>query len=448
MVRILFLSHYFPPEVNAPATRTFEHCVRWARAGHDVTVVTCAPNCPDGIVYPGYKNGFRSRVEYVEGVRVVRVWTYLSPNAGTVRRIVNYLSYMVIASLRAIRLPRPDVVVATSPQFFCGWAGVLVSRLRRVPLVLEIRDIWPESIEAVGAMRSRWLLRILERLERWMYRSADHIVTVGNGYRDRILEKVPVSDRTSVITNGVDLDLFVPGEPDVRFLHIWDLEDNFVCSYVGTIGMAHGLEVVLQAAHILKQRGRYEVRFCLVGDGAARKQLEEEAEKAGVKDMVLFLGRQRKEEIPRILASSHACLIHLKKCELFTTVLPSKVFETMAMGRPIIMGVGGEACEIVMAAGAGVEMEPGSAESLVRAVEMLADDGQSAIQRGHAARDYVARHFDRNGLAARYLSLLEAVASGDGRSDEGGELPGQFVPSPSQQRKEAASSQLPEVTVR
>jgi colanic acid biosynthesis glycosyl transferase WcaI len=196
-VRILFLTHYFPPEVNAPATRTFEHCVRWARAGHDVTVVTCAPNCPGGVVYPGFRNAWRPQVEWVEGVRVVRVWTYLAPNAGTVRRILNYLSYMASAVLASLRLPRPDVVIATSPQFFCGWAGVLVARMKRRPLVLEIRDIWPESIRAVGAIRRRPLLRLLEKLERRMYLAADHVVTVGQGYRERILQRADVADRIS-----------------------------------------------------------------------------------------------------------------------------------------------------------------------------------------------------------------------------------------------------------
>ena len=164
-MRILFLSHYFPPEVNAPATRTFEHCVRWAAAGHEVTVVTCNPNCPDGVLFPGYQNRWRRQTDEVHGIRLLRVWTYLAPNAGFVRRIVNYVSYMIAATWTCLWIKRPDVVVATSPQFFCGWAGVLVSKLRRTPLVLEIRDIWPESIIAVGAMRKARILKEL-RLRR------------------------------------------------------------------------------------------------------------------------------------------------------------------------------------------------------------------------------------------------------------------------------------------
>ncbi len=409
-MKILFLSHYFPPEVNAPASRTFEHCVRWARAGHNVTVVTCAPNCPDGAVFPGYRNRLRRQVEEIDGVRVVRVWTYLAPNSGTTRRIVNYLSYMFAAVLASIRLPRPDVVVATSPQFFCGWAGVIVSWLKWRPLVLEIRDIWPESIRAVGAMRNGLLLRLLERLERWMYRAADHIVAVGQGYRDEILKKVDVRDRISVITNGVDLSLFDPAGLNGEVRQQYGLEGRFVCSYVGTIGMAHGLEVVVEAARLLKEEGRRDVAFLIVGDGARRQHLADAAKRLGVDDMVLFTGRQAKERMPAILAGSDACLIHLRGCELFGTVIPSKIFETMAMGRPIIMGVDGDARDIVMDAGAGIEMEPDSPESLVQCIEKLTDSPTLADEIGRSARSYVAQHYNRDELAARYLRLLERIA--------------------------------------
>jgi len=409
-MRILFLTHYFPPEVNAPAARTYEHCRRWVEMGHDVTVVTCVPNCPDGVIYPGYRNRWRRQVSYVDGIRVVRIWTYLAPNAGTVRRIANYLSYMFSATLASLRLPRPDLVVATSPQFFCGWAGVLVSWLKWSRFVLEVRDIWPESIETVGAIKNRFALRMLRRMERWMYRSANHIVTVGQGYRANILEKVDLADRVSVVTNGVDLDCFTPGPPDLRFLHVWDLEDKFVCSYVGTIGMAHGLDVVIRAARLLKQRGRSDIAFCLVGDGASRRQLEDEVQQAGLQDMVILTGRLPKEEIPPVLASSDAALIHLRGTELFGTVIPSKIFETMAMGRPIIMGVRGEALEIVKRAGAGLEMTPDCAESLAEAVEKLADNPRLRERLGRSARGFVRRHYDRDVLAADYLRLLGRVA--------------------------------------
>ncbi|MGD9855315.1 MAG: glycosyltransferase family 4 protein [Planctomycetaceae bacterium] len=415
-MRILFFCHYYPPEVNAPAARTSEHCARWAAAGHDVTVVTCVPNCPDGVVFPGYRSRWRRQVEVMDGVRVVRVWTYLAPNAGTVRRIANYLSYMLSAIWTSLWLPRPDVVIATSPQFFCGWAGVWAGRFKRCPFVLEIRDIWPESIQAVGAMRGGPIVRFIEWLERRMYRAADHIVAVGQGYRERIAEKAPVADRISVIMNGVDPQKF--SDENVRgvteFRQRWGLEGRFVCSYLGTIGMAHGLDVVLKAAAMMRNSDRRDVVFLLVGDGARRGELERAARDRGLSEWVIFTGRQPREAMPTVLAASDACLVHLKATELFGTVIPSKIFETMAMGRPIIMGVQGEAQEIVLEAGAGIAMEPESAESLLAAVEQLASDPGLRLTMGASARRFVVERFSRDRIANDYLALLTDVAQAAG----------------------------------
>ena len=414
-MKILFFCHYFPPEVNAPASRTYEHAVRWVQAGHAVTVVTCAPNCPDGVVFEGYRNRVRSQSEIVDGIRVVRVGTWIAPNKGTVGRILNYLSYMVSAVWSALWLPRPDVVVSTSPQFFCGWAGVWYHWLKRVPFVLEIRDIWPESIAAVGAMQKGVATRFLEWLERRMYLAADQIVTVGHGYREQIAAKVPVGDRISVVMNGVDADLFSPRPKDEAFLTKWSLEGLFVCSYVGTIGMAHGLEVVIRAARILENRGRLDIAFLIVGDGARRADLERHAAEECVEQRVIFTGRMSRDLMPTVLASSDACLVHLRKTELFETVVPSKIFETMAMGRPIIMGVRGESRAIVQAAGAAIEMEPESETDLVAALLQLADNTDLCTQLSSSAREYVMTHYHRDRQAAKMLEVLERASQQDSR---------------------------------
>ncbi|TVR83322.1 MAG: glycosyltransferase WbuB [Rhodospirillales bacterium] len=422
-LKILFLSHYFPPEVNAPASRTYEHCRRWAEAGHDVTVLTCNPNCPDGVLFPGYRNRVRVQREVVDGIRVVRMWTFLAANAGTVKRVANYISFLCSAVLAAPGLDRPDVVVATSPQFFCGWAGVAVARLKRVPLVLEIRDIWPESIVATGAMgKTPFLLGLVQRMADRMYRSADRIVAVGDGYRSHILATVPdLADLTEVITNGVDLRFFSPEREGERptaaeLRQRWNLGDRFVCAYVGTIGMAHRLEVTLEAARLLKAKGRRDIVFLNVGDGAERKRLETDVAAAGLVDWVVFTGRQPKEMMPPILAMADACLVHLRKCDLFTSVIPSKIFETMAMGRPMVMGVEGQARDLVIGAGAGIAMEPESAESLVAAVEALADDAALRARLGDAGRGFVAHHYDRDDLARRYLDVLTEVVAAKRRA--------------------------------
>lgn len=405
-MHILFLTHYFPPEVNAPASRTYEHAVRWVRAGHRVTVITCNPNCPTGILFPGYKNRLRPQRELIDGIEVIRVWTYLAPNAGTVRRIINYLSYMLSSVLAGLWVESPDIIVATSPQFFCGWAGVILSRLRRRPFVLEIRDIWPESIETVGAIRFRPILRFLQFLERVMYRSADHIVAVGEGYRRKILEKVNIPERISVVMNGVDLERFCPQPVDSELRRRWNGEGKFVCAYVGTIGMAHGLDVVLEAAEKLRDSGRDDVVFWLVGEGARKEELEHEARRRGLDGRVIFTGRLPKEEMPRVIASADACLVHLRKTELFETVIPSKIFEMMAMGKPIIMGVRGEALRIVEEAGAGVAMEPESAESLLACIEKLRAGNFFPADYPQRVREYLQQNYSRDALAEKMLNVI------------------------------------------
>lgn len=422
LVRILFLSHYFPPEGNAPATRVHALAKHWVRAGHEVTVVTCAPNVPSGVVYDGYRNRL-VQSETIDGIRALRVWTYLAANRGSARRIVNYLSYMTSAVAAAPFLPRPDVVVATSPQFFCGWAGVLVSRLRRVPLVLEIRDIWPESIVAVGAMRSRGLMAGLERIERAMYAAASRIVTVGDGYREQLEARGADRGRIAVIPNGVDRETFVPRAPEPEIRVRFGLEDRFVCGYVGTVGMASGLDTVLRAARLLQASGVERHVFLIVGDGAEREALERSAA-ADRLDNVVFTGRLDKREIPAVLATIDVCLVHLRDTPLFSTVLPSKLFEAAAMARPVILGVRGQAARLVEEAGCGVCMAPENEHELVRILERLAADPELCQRMGRAGEAYFGERFDRAELAARYLALLQevagAAASPAGRRAEAG----------------------------
>jgi len=404
---ILFFTHYFPPEGNAPASRVHALCRHWLRDGQSVRVVTCAPNVPDGKVYDGYRNALW-QAERVDGIDTRRVWTYLAPNQGTTRRILNYVSYLVSATIAGVCMRRPDVVIATSPQFFCGWAGAIVSWLRGLPFILEIRDIWPASIVTVGAMRNRRLLRLLEWLELRMYAAATHIVTVGEGYRDELRRKgVPV-DKITVISNGVDQELFQPRHPDADLRARWGLDGQFVCAYVGTIGMASGLEVVLRAAGELAARGRTDIHFLIVGDGAVRGELEGEAARRGLHN-VTFTGRLDKRLIPPLLASVDVGLVHLKKRDLFTTVMPSKIFEAAAMAKPIILGVEGHAAALVQRAGCGICIEPENAEQLVAAVQRLADTPTLGAALGRAGREYFVRRFDRGALAAEYLELLRRV---------------------------------------
>ncbi len=405
-MRILFLSHYFPPEGNAPASRTHENCKRWVREGHEVTVITGAPSVPDGVVYEGYSNPFGPQREVVDGIEVIRIWTYIAANKGTLLRILNFVTYMISATVVGLFSRRADVIIATSPQFFCGWAGVLVSFFRRTPLLLEIRDIWPESIQAVGAMQGGPAVRLLEWLELRMYGAAHHIVTVGDGYRKRLLAKHVPEDKVSIVMNGVDRDLFSPRDKSSELIERYGLKDKFVCSYIGTIGMACALDVVLRAATALRNEGREDIVFLLVGDGATRAALATEAEKLGL-DNVIFTGRQDKGIMPDFLSITDACLVHLKKTDLFTSVMPSKIFEAGGMARPLIMGVEGNAAEIVREAGMGLFMEPEDASALVAAVKELADHPELAEKLGQSGHEYIVTNFDRDKLASNYLAIIK-----------------------------------------
>lgn len=405
-MRILFLSHYFPPEVNAPASRTFEHCRVWVEQGHDVAVLTNVPNHPAGEVYPGYRNRLW-QVESLSGVRVYRLLTLLAPNRGVLRRSANYGFYMVMAVLAAPFLPRPDVVVSTSPQFFCGLAGYFVSRIKRVPWVLEIRDLWPESITTVGALQPSRITRLLEWIEHFAYRKADRIVSVTDSFVERIAAHCGDPAKVAVIKNGVDLSFYVPQTSAAELARQLGVEGRFVAAYVGTHGMAHGLEVILRAAD--KLRERRDIVFLMAGDGAERERLIRDKEVLGL-DNVLILGQMPKQMMPQLWGLTDVSLVLLRNRPLFNAVLPSKIFEAMGMAKPIILGVRGESQRLIEQSGAGICIEPENAEQLAQAVASLADDRSRCRAMGEAGRRTVERDFDRRRLAHVYEALLAAVA--------------------------------------
>ncbi len=405
-MRILFLTHYFPPEVNAPASRTFEHCREWVAAGHEVHVLTCVPNHPAGRIYPGYHNRWLQHEEH-DGIHVHRMLTFIAPNTGFVRRSVNYSLYLLMAVLVARFLPRVDVVVSTSPQFFCGLAGYLVAGLKRLPWVLEIRDLWPESIVTVGAMQKESAaIRGLRWLESFAYRKADAIVSVTESFVPHI-EARGGAGKVTVITNGVDLEFFTPSEDTASLAREFGVAGKFVAAYVGTHGLAHGLDTILLAADRL--RDEPDIAFLLAGDGAERENLlrKRDAMRLG---NVFILGQQPKERMPGIWALTDVSLVLLRKRAAFESVIPSKIFEAMGMARPIILGVRGESQRIVERAGAGICIEPESDLQLADAVRQLARDQAHARALGMAGRRYVEENYDRRRLATRFEQLLERVA--------------------------------------
>lgn len=409
-MHILFLTDNFPPEVNAPASRTFEHCREWVKAGHKVTVITCAPNFPKGRVYNGYSNKLW-QVETVEGIRVVRVWSYITANEGFVKRILDYQSFMVTATLAALFLRRVDVVVGTSPQFFTVCAAWVVSVLKRIPFVFELRDLWPESIKAVGAMQDSTAIRWLEKLEMFLYRKASLIVTVTHAFRSKLIERGIDGSKIGVVTNGVDMSRFKPMLKDQALTRKLQLEGKFVGGYVGTHGMAHHLETILDAAERLKIEGLGDsFHFILLGDGARKASLMEEATRRGLSN-VTFVDSVSKDEVALYWSLLDVSIIHLRKTELFTTVIPSKLFECMGMGLPVLHGVAGESADIVRNEKAGIVFEPENAEQLVSLLKLLRQDTES--YEGYRSSCLVAaKKYDRSVLANRMLGLVTKLKYG------------------------------------
>ena len=407
-MHILFLTDNFPPEVNAPASRTFEHCREWISAGHKVTVVTCAPNFPQGEVYPGYRNRlFQS--EDMDGIRVVRVWTYITANEGTVRRMLDYISFMFSSVLASIFLPRPDVVVGTSPQFFAACAAYLVSILKWCPFIFELRDIWPESIKAVGAMKDGALISMLEWIELFLYRRAALIISVTESFTRNLVSRGISPGKIQVVTNGVDLSRFAPLKKDMELVAQYQLKDKFVAGYVGTHGMAHALNTILDAAALAKKDPKLgHIKFILLGAGATKAELVERAKREQLSNLI-FIDSVSKDDVPRYWSLLDVSVIHLKKSELFKSVIPSKLFECMAMGIPVLHGVEGESADIVSRTGCGIPFEPEDAKALLDGIAKLADNPKLASKYRKAALA-AAPEFDRTNLARHMLDHLKAVS--------------------------------------
>ena len=403
-MHILFLSDNFPPEVNAPASRTFEHCREWVRVGHQVSVITCAPNFPKGELFAGYKNKLW-QTEEIEGIRIIRVWSYITANDGFVRRILDYVSFMLSAIIGAIFIRKVDLVIGTSPQFFTVCAAYIAARLKRIPWVFELRDIWPESIRAVGAMKGSKALDILEKIELFLYRKATLIISVTNAFKSDLIRRGIDGDKVHVVTNGVDISRFSPRKKDAELVRKYHLEGKFVAGYIGTHGMAHALDTVLNAAdHVAGAHEGNDYCFIMLGDGAKKSALVNRANKQGTNN-IIFIDTVPKEQVVRYWSLLDVSIVHLKKTKLFTKVIPTKIFESMAMGVPVLHGVEGESAAIIAAENTGILFKPQDENSLIAALFEIKNDKPHFLRLKKNA-PIAAKKFDRQILAQQMLSIL------------------------------------------
>ena len=406
-MHILFLTDNFPPEGNAPATRTYEHTREWVKQGHAVTVITCAPNFPEGVLFEGYQNKWHQR-EVMDGIDVVRVKTYITANEGFAKRILDYISFGVMGGVAGLFQKKPDVIVSTSPQFFCACGAWVLSIVRWKPWVFELRDIWPASITAVGAMEKNGVIRFLEKLEMFLYRRADRIVAVTNSFKAELVERGIEGDKIDVVVNGVDLATYTPSAvKDTALAGEYNLIGKFVVGYIGTHGMAHALDKVLDAAEQLQ--GNDDIRFLFAGGGAERANLERMAVERKLSNVVM-MPRQTKEMMPAVWSLCDISLISLRDTPLFTKVIPSKIFESMGMGLPMVIACPeGEATGIIEGTSSGVVVPPEDTGALVDCISGLYSNRVRLAEFARAS-GFSAETFDRARQAGLMLTSLQSVA--------------------------------------
>lgn len=405
-MKILFLTDNFPPEVNAPATRTYEHCKEWVKAGAEVTVITCFPNFPQGKVYSGYKNKWK-QTEWMDGIKVVRVWSYISANEGFIRRTLDYISFSVTSFLAGLFVST-DIIIATSPQFFTALAGRTLSFWKRKNWIMEVRDLWPESIKTVGAMKDNLFIRYFEREERWCYKSASKIIVVTDSFKREIIKKGIPATKIEVVKNGANLDLYKPSPKNDVLIDKLGLKGKIILGYVGTHGMAHKLDFILDCAKLMSKTNP-EFHFLFIGNGAERNNLLEKVSNENISNATL-LESVPKNEVADYLSILDGAIINLKKSDLFTTVIPSKIFETAAMQIPILIGVDGEARSIVEEYNAGLFYEPENMSDFISKTNSLFS-ASNQIEKIKIGSKELATAFNREILAKKMLKHLQNTLS-------------------------------------
>lgn len=407
-MRILLISQYFPPEFGAAAARNSEHAQFWAEAGHEVEVLTGFPNYPEGVIPAEYRGRALAREER-NGYRVTRAWIYATPNRGVFRRALASLSFFFSACIAGLFCcARPNVVIASSGPFGVGPLGWLIAFIRRVPFVLEVRDLLPQQAVDTGMIRNPALIALLTAIETFLYRRAARVVCVAEASRKTLSKRGVPEAKLCTIENGIREDLFCPGAKtnSIRVEHGWG--DRFVALYAGAHGVSQGLGTILDAADSL--RDEPGILFVFAGEGAEKPALMAQAAGRGLRN-VQFLPIQPKEGMPELYAAADVCLVPLRRGVYFTLNIPSKMFEVMACARPILLGARGQALEIAESAGACVPVPPEDAAAFAQAIRDLRSHPERAAQLGESGRRFVLEHFTRRRKAERYLNVLMELFS-------------------------------------
>ncbi|MEK7524343.1 MAG: glycosyltransferase family 4 protein [Patescibacteria group bacterium] len=398
-MRILFISQYYPPEIGAAANRIGYFAEYMAKAGHEVSVLTSVPNYPEGKIYSGFKNKFT--VHQQNGVTVYRTRIFFTQKTGALSRLAHYLSFVSLSHFSHRKIPKPDVIIATSPPLFTGIIGVLFKKRWKVKLITDIRDIWPDSAQSVGMVKNRGLLKQGQRLANWIYKNSDHLTVTSPGIQKNLPHNV--HKKISIIPNAAELELF---RPDINAQHIqkqWNLKNKFVVLYTGNLGLAQAPEIFIKAAEELKNEK--DILFLMVGSGVFLPQLQEQAQQKNLTN-ITFTGIQSRAHMPEFVASANVCIIPYKAADTFRRTYPSKMFDYMAGAKPIIINLEGEASELIEKAKCGLLAKEEDAHDLAQKILELKAHPDHAKKMGQAGRKFVEKNFRREVVAKNFEALL------------------------------------------
>lgn len=402
-MKILFLTQYCPPEVGAPQNRIFEFAKQLKKFGHEVTILTAMPNYPRGEIFEEYR-GKKIVKETIDGIDIVRTGIYATKSKDFVKRLRNYLSFTWSSVFSGAKhIEEQDVIITESPPLFLGWSGYVLSKMKRAKFVFNVSDLWPESAVKLGVLHNKAMIKASTWLEEFCYRKAAAVTGQTKGIVDNIVSRGFDKNKVHIITNGVDTEFFKKENKSEEFRESIGIEDKFAVVYAGIHGIAQGLEVLVDAAEIIKEEK--EIQIVFIGEGPEKPMLMNRVKEKKLEN-VTFLPMQHKKDMPKIIASMDATVVPLKKLDIFKGALPSKMFENLASEIPIVLAVEGEAENLINSAKAGIVVEPENSKEIAEAILRLYKDKELREKLGENGREYAIRNFSREAIARKLENIL------------------------------------------
>jgi glycosyltransferase involved in cell wall biosynthesis len=404
-MKILLVAENFYPESNAPSKRLFEHAKEWIRLGNEVTVLTGVPNAPKGKVFEGYKNKIYQS-EKVEGIKIIRVWTFIAKNERFLLRTLDFISFMFSSFFFGLFIKKHDKIIVSSPQFLPVISGFIIAKIKNIPFILEIRDLWPESIVALGAIKkNNYIIKSLYAITKYIYQKSELIVVVTKAFKENLIDMGVKKDKIIIIENGFSFDSTLKPNRSIETIEKeYNItNNNFTVSYIGTIGMSHGIKIIVEAAQLIK-----DVNFFIIGEGAEKESLQKITRDKKINN-IMFIDNINWQEIVNINQIISVNLIHLRNLELFKTVIPSKIFESMALKKPILAGLIGESLDIITQSKSGLKVIPENPNSLVEKILQMKNNQNLCDELASNGFKLVQERYNRKILAGKMIDRISSL---------------------------------------